>query len=80
LFWLINVLDALDAALTTVAVKTGLAVEGNPIVEWIGLPGKWRWSRSRVPVCRLRPVALMLPIVVLAATVIWSVIGLLLYS
>ena len=36
----LNVLNVSDAVLTYFVTGSGIAVEGNPVVEWLTLPGK----------------------------------------
>lgn len=73
LLWALNALNLADAALTTIALQSGLAVEGNPVVRAIGMPGKLvlvaaaGWLISIV-----RPRALIVPVAALAATVLWT--------
>lgn len=81
MLWVLNALNLADALLTSIALRAGVAVEGNPIVRAIGIPGKIvlvavaGWLISR-----LRPRALLVPIAALALTVAWTVVNLLLVS
>lgn len=74
---MVNTLNALDAALTWLAVGLGVAVEGNPVVGTIGLGGKLvlvvaaSWLLAAV-----RPKALWVPAAALGAVVLWSAVNL----
>ena len=75
--WALNALNIADALLTTVALQNGLAVEANPVVRVIGMPGKV----ALVAVAGwflylLRPRALTIPIAALAAVVTWTAMNL----
>jgi uncharacterized protein DUF5658 len=78
LLWVLYALNLADVLLTSVALRSGVAVEGNPVVRVIGMPGKIAlvmvagWLISR-----LRPSALLVPIAALALTVAWTVANLL---
>jgi hypothetical protein len=76
--WALNALNLLDASLTTVALRAGVAVEANPVVRVIGMPGKI----ALVAVAgwllhRLRPRAVLVPIVALGLVVVWTAANLL---
>lgn len=76
--WALNALNIADALLTTIALRAGVAVEANPVVRTIGMPGKVvlvavaGWA-----LYRLRPRALMVPIAALALVVLWTSLNLL---
>lgn len=73
LLWALNALNLLDALLTVVAVRSGAAVEGNPVVQTIGLPGKVVLvAVAGWLVNRLRPRALLVPIAALGLVVLWT--------
>jgi hypothetical protein len=79
LFWLLQGLNALDAALTEFAVASGMADEANPLVRTIDWPGKLAlvfvagWLLAA-----LRPRTLMIPIVALSCALAWTSAGILL--
>jgi hypothetical protein len=79
LFWLLQGLNVLDGVLTELALDSGLATEGNPVVLTMGWPGKLAvvfvagWLLALI-----RPKALVIPIVALAAVVVWTAAGLVL--
>ena len=73
LLWALNALNLADALLTTIALQTGVAVEGNPVVRAIGMPGKVVLvATAGWLINRLRPRALVVPVAALAATVLWT--------
>lgn len=73
------VLNGLDVLLTAYAVQRGLAIEGNPIVGAIGLPGKFVFvTLAAWLVYRLKPRALIIPAVALGAVVIYAATGIVL--
>jgi hypothetical protein len=78
LLWALNALNLADALLTSIALRTGVALEGNPVVRTIGLPGKLvvvavaGWLINR-----LRPRALIVPVAALALVVAWTLANLL---
>ncbi|MGH2755182.1 MAG: DUF5658 family protein [Actinomycetota bacterium] len=77
MFWLTNVLNVLDAALTALLIHRGLAAEANPIVAGIGWQGKFALVLSASLVLdRIRPQALLVPIVALSAVISYSLMGL----
>jgi hypothetical protein len=81
LFWLLNGLNLVDAALTMVVLRAGIALEANPFVRLIGLPGKLILvAVASAILVRLRPVALLIPIAGMLAAVGWTLTGLALYS
>ena len=76
LFWMTNALNLLDALLTAVLIKKGIAGEANPIVASIGWHGKFALVLAASLVLdRLRPRALALPCVALSAVVCYSAAG-----
>ena len=77
MFWLTNVLNVLDAALTAALIQGGLASEANPIVAGIGWQGKFALVLAASLVLdRVRPRALLVPVIALSAVVSYSLIGL----
>jgi hypothetical protein len=78
LLWVLNALNIADALLTLVALRSGVAVEGNPVVRTIGMPGKIVLvAAAGWLISRLRPKALWIPIAALAVTVGWTAVNLL---
>ena len=76
--WILNALNVADAWLTTVALQNGLAVEANPVVRAIGMPGKVALvAMAGWLLYSLRPRALVIPIVALSLVVAWTAINLL---
>lgn len=76
--WALNVLNVMDALLTTIALRSGVAVEANPVVRAIGMPGKVLLvAAAGWALYMLRPRALLIPITALALVVAWSAINLL---
>lgn len=79
LFWLLQGLNVVDAALTELAVDSGVATEGNPLVRTMGWPGKLAlvfiagWLLALI-----RPKALVIPIAALTAALVWTAAGLVL--
>ncbi|HEX2296348.1 MAG TPA: DUF5658 family protein, partial [Actinomycetota bacterium] len=64
--WLValNVLNLADALLTFVLTRAGVAVEANPLVEVLTLPGKVALvAVLSVVLWKLRPRALSIPVV-----------------
>ncbi len=77
----LNLLNLLDAALTTSALSSGLAYEANPLVTEMGITMKVVLvAVAGMGVAVLRPRALLIPIVVLALVVSYTAAGLLLAS
>jgi hypothetical protein len=75
--WLLSALNVADAWLTTIALQEGVAVEANPVVRAIGMPGKVLLvAAAGWLVYRLRPRALVVPIAALCAVVAWTAINL----
>lgn len=76
--WALNALNLADASLTTVALRHGLAVEANPVVRFIGMPGKVALvAVAGWLLYRLRPSALVVPIGALGLVVAWTTVNLL---
>ena len=81
--WLLalNVLNLLDAVLTYYVTRSGLAREGNPVVEAMTLPGKVVFVAAlSVLLWWLRPRTLVIPLVGYALVVCYTIGGALLYS
>ena len=77
----LNGLNLLDAFLTWVVIRQGIAVEGNPVVEAIGLGGKVALvAFASVLLWSLRPRALLIPVVAYSAIVLYTLAGLVLSS
>lgn len=73
----VNVLNAADAVLTSVAVRSGKGAEANPVVDLIGLPAKIVLvGFASVWLSRTRPRLLILPILVLLAVTGYHLAGL----
>lgn len=72
----LNVLNVLDAVLTWHVLNRGLAVEGNPVIGLIGLPGKIVLvALAGWFVAHLRPRPLLIPIVALGLVALWTLAG-----
>ena len=79
LLWVLNALNLADALLTSIVLRSGLAVEGNPVVRVIGLPGKLVLvALAGWLINALKPRALLVPIAALSLTVAWTTANLLL--
>lgn len=75
-FLVLNALNVLDALLTWYVLNRGLAVEGNPVIGVISLPGKIALvALAGWFVAHLRPRALPSPIVALALVALWTLTG-----
>ena len=75
--WVLNALNVADAWLTTIALDNGLAVEANPVVRFIGMPGKVALvAGASWLLYQLRPRALIVPIVALGLVVAWTTLNL----
>jgi hypothetical protein len=73
----VNALNVADALLTAFAVRSGEAVESNPVVRLIGLPAKIMVvALLSVVVARWRPRLLIWPVVALVAVLGWHLAGL----
>lgn len=72
----VNALNLLDAVLTRVVIRSGAAVEANPVLRTVGLPMKvagvaiLTWG-----VLRTRPRMLIWPLLVLVAVISWHLNG-----
>jgi hypothetical protein len=76
LFLALNALNLLDAVLTFALTEAGVAREANPLVGWMTLPGKIVFVAAlSFLLWRLRPRALIVPLVAYAAVVCYSVVG-----
>lgn len=80
-FAALQCLNLVDALLTRLALERHLAVEANPVVRAIGLPGKL----ALMLVCGtglllLRPAALRIPVAVLTVVVVYTAAGIALTS
>lgn len=70
-------LNLADALLSYVAIRAGVAVEGNPVVTTLGFPGKIALVTVAAGLLYLvRPRALWVPAAGLALVVFYSLIGL----
>ena len=77
----LNVLNLLDAVLTYLVTRAGIAVEANPLVEWLTLPGKVVLvSALSLLLWRLRPRALAIPVAGYSAVVCYTIGGALLFN
>ncbi|MBK5229498.1 MAG: hypothetical protein JJE05_13460 [Actinobacteria bacterium] len=78
-FLVLNVLNVLDALLTWYVLRRGLAIEGNPVIGVIGLPGKIVLvAIAGWIVARLMPRSLIVPIVALGLVALWTLTGVIL--
>ena len=76
--WILNALNVADALLTTIALRDGVAVEANPVVRAIGMPGKVALvAVASWLLYLLRPRALVIPVVALSLVVAWTAANLL---
>lgn len=76
-----NVLNLLDALFTYLVTRAGIAVEANPLVEWLTLPGKIVLVATLSFVLwKLRPRALAIPVAAYTAVVCYTIGGALLFS
>lgn len=76
-----NVLNLLDAVLTHLVTRAGIAVEANPLVELLTLPGKVVFVAGlSLLLWKLRPRALVIPVVAYTAVVCYTIGGALLFS
>jgi len=74
---LVNALNVADAIMTHFFVHHGQAVESNPIVRVIGLPLKIVVVlAASLLLYRIRPRALVWPVIFLAAVLVWHISGL----
>ena len=73
---LLNVLNVADAVLTWMAVDAKQAVEANPFVRMLGLPGKVMLVAAiSLVLYRRRPRALAWTLVVFVAVLAWQLAG-----
>ncbi|HEV2754950.1 MAG TPA: DUF5658 family protein [Actinomycetota bacterium] len=76
LLLVLNGLNLLDAGLTLAVTETGIAREGNPVVEWLTLPGKVALvTVLSLVLWRLKPRALIVPVVGYALVVCYTLAG-----
>ena len=76
-----NVLNVLDAVLTYLVTRSGIAVEANPLVAWLTLPGKIVFVAAlSLLLWRLRPRALAVPVAAYTAVVCYTIGGAVLVS
>ena len=76
-----NVLNLLDAALTYLVARAGIAVEANPLVEWLTLPGKVVFVAGlSLLLWKLRPRALAIPVAGYTLVVCYTIGGALLFN
>lgn len=76
-----NVLNVLDAVFTYLVTRAGIAVEANPLVEWLTLPGKIVFVAALAFVLwKLQPRALAIPVAAYTAVVCYTIGGALLFS
>lgn len=72
----LNSLNLLDAVLTFALVEAGIAREGNPVVDWMTLPGKAAFVAAlSVLLWKLRPRALVVPVVGYSVVVSYTLAG-----
>lgn len=72
----LNALNVLDAVLTHALTRSGIAREGNPVVEWMTLPGKVAFvGVLSLLLWRLRPRALVVPVVAYGILICYTVAG-----
>jgi hypothetical protein len=72
----LNALNLLDALLTFALTEAGVAREGNPLMSWLTLPGKIVLVAAlSLVLWRLRPRALIVPVVAYAGVVCYSLVG-----
>lgn len=78
-YLVLNVLNFLDALLTWYVFHRGLAIEGNPVIGVIGLPGKIVLvAIAGWIVAHLTPRSLIVPIVALGLVALWTLTGVIL--
>lgn len=72
----LNALNLLDALLTYLVTRAGVAVEANPLVGWMTLPGKVVFVAALSFVLwKLRPRALIVPVAGYTAVVAYTIAG-----
>jgi hypothetical protein len=75
--WVLNALNIADAWLTTFALREGVAIEANPVVRVIGMPGKVALvAVAGWLLYMLRPRAVLVPIVAFSLVVLWTSVNL----
>lgn len=78
-FLVLNALNVLDALLTSYVLRWGIAVEGNPLIGVIGLPGKVILvAIAGWILAQLKPRALLIPITALVLVALWTLSGVIL--
>jgi hypothetical protein len=71
-----NALNLADALLTWLVTRAGIAVEANPLVTRMTLPGKIAFVAAlSLLLWRLRPRGLLVPLVAYSAIVVYTVVG-----
>jgi len=76
MYWLLNALNLVDATLTSIVIRAGVATEGNPVVTWMGIPGKLILvAVAGAFLAHVRPAALIVPVVAMGAVVAWTLVG-----
>jgi hypothetical protein len=81
LLWTLNTLNIADAALSAVVVGSGIGAESNPLVRVVGLPVKViAVAIAGSLIARVRPKALLWPVIVLAGVIAWHVTGIVVSS
>lgn len=76
LLLVLNGLNLLDAGLTLAVTETGIATEGNPLVRWMTLPGKVLFVAAlSLVLWRLKPRALIVPVVGYGLVVCYTLAG-----
>ncbi|MDQ3913866.1 MAG: DUF5658 family protein [Actinomycetota bacterium] len=77
----LNGLNLLDAGFTFALTEAGIAREGNPLIGWMTLPGKIAFvGLLSFVLWRLRPRALIVPLVAYALVVCYTLAGALFFS
>lgn len=72
----LNALNVLDALFTYLFTRAGIAVEANPLVEVMTLPGKIVFvAVLSLVLWRLRPRALVIPVAGYSAVVAYTIAG-----
>ncbi|MDQ3982612.1 MAG: DUF5658 family protein [Actinomycetota bacterium] len=72
----LNALNLLDALLTFALTEAGVAREGNPLIGWLTLPGKIVLVAAlSFLLWRLRPRALIVPVVAYALVICYTLAG-----
>lgn len=72
----LNALNVLDAVLTYLVTRAGIAVEANPLVEVMTLPGKVVFvAVLSFVLWKLRPRALVIPVAGYSLVVAYTIAG-----